>query len=191
LSNSPIKLALCGKLRSGKSLVAGYLSLMHDFQPFAFGDALKNSFHRAFPQIPRQPKPRAYYQSFGQWARATIDENVWVDATMRKVDEYLAHNQCNDRLRILIEDVRQQNEYDRLKREGFVFVRITAPDELRLERARKVGDDFAEADLTHETELLVDTFAVDYEIVNDGTVDELCAKMDTIVREIKRKGAIG
>jgi len=184
MNKPPIKLALCGKLRSGKSLVAGYLSLMHDFQPFAFGDALKNSFHRAFPQIPRQPKPRAYYQAFGQWARATIDENVWIDATMRKVDEYLAHNQCNAPLRVLIEDVRQQNEYDRLKREGFVFVRITAPDELRLERARKVGDDFTEADLAHETETFVDSFEVDYEVANDGTVDELCAKIDRILAEV-------
>ncbi|MEK4178543.1 dephospho-CoA kinase [Aeribacillus sp. FSL K6-1121] len=187
MNKPPIKLALCGKLRSGKSLVAGYLSLMHDFQPFAFGDALKNAFHRAFPQIPRQPKPRAYYQSFGQWARATIGEDVWIDATMRKVDEYLAHNQCNDPLRVLIEDVRQQNEYDRLKREGFVFVRISAPDELRLERARKVGDDFTEADLAHETELLVDTFAVDYEVLNDGTVDELCAKIDVVIRQLTEK----
>lgn len=183
MNKPPIKLALCGKLRSGKSLVAGYLSLMHDFQPFAFGDALKNAFHRAFPQIPRQPKPRAYYQSFGQWARATIDENVWIDATMRKVDEYLAQN-C---LRISIEDVRQQNEYDRLKREGFVFVRITAPDELRLERARKAGDDFTEADLAHETEVFVDTFEVDYEVANDGTVDELCAKVDVIIRQLTEK----
>ena len=189
MNKSPIKLALCGKLRSGKSLVAGYLSLMHDFQPFAFGDALKNAFHRAFPQIPRQPKPRAYYQSFGQWARATIDENVWIDATMRKVDEYLSqkHCDCNGRLRVLIEDVRQQNEYDRLKREGFVFVRITAPDELRLERARKVGDDFTEADLAHETELLVDSFEVDYEVANDGTVDELCAKVDVVIRQLTEK----
>ncbi|MEK5323347.1 AAA family ATPase [Aeribacillus sp. FSL M8-0254] len=187
MNKSPIKLAICGKLRSGKSLVAGYLSLMHDFQPFAFGDALKNAFHRAFPQIPRQPKPRAYYQSFGQWARTMIDENMWIDATMRKVDEYLAQNQCNGRSRVLIEDVRQQNEYDRLKREGFVFVRITAPDELRLERARKVGDDFTEADLAHETELLVDTFEVDYEVVNDGTVDELCAKIDVVIRQLTEK----
>jgi len=183
MNKSPIKLALCGKLRSGKSLVAGYLSLMHDFQPFAFGDALKNAFHRAFPQIPRQPKPRAYYQSFGQWARTTIDENVWIDATMRKVGEYLSQN-C---LRILIEDVRQQNEYDRLKREGFVFVRITAPDELRIERAKKDGDDFAEADLVHETETFVDSFEVDYEVANDGTVDELCAKVDKVIRQLTEK----
>lgn len=183
MNKPPIKLALCGKLRSGKSLVAGYLSLMHDFQPFAFGDALKNAFHRAFPQIPRQPKPRAYYQSFGQWARATIDENVWIDATMRKIDDYLAQN----RLRILIEDVRQQNEYDRLKREGFVFVRITAPDELRLERARKAGDDFTETDLAHETETFVDSFEVDYEVANDGKVDELCAKVDMVIRQLTEK----
>jgi dephospho-CoA kinase len=183
-----IKLALTGKLRAGKSHLANYATLFYDFQPFAFGNALKDAYHRAFPFVPREPKPRRAYQLFGQLARELIDENVWVDATMRKVNDYIAQHVCacgcacgKSSARVLIEDCRQQNEFDRLRAEGFVIVRVTAPDELRIERARKAGDDFTEADLRHETELLVDTFAVDYEIWNYGSLSELEAQFDGIM----------
>ncbi|MEX5835865.1 dephospho-CoA kinase [Bacillus velezensis] len=184
-----MKLALTAPLRAGKSQAAGYLSTYYDFQTFAFSDELKAAFHRAFPSVPEKPKPRAYYQKFGQWAREAFGENVWIDACMAKVDAYTAlfSRKCDCGLspslknRVLIEDVRQQNEYDRLRVEGFTIVRITAPEELRIERARKAGDDFDLAALDHPTEKALQTFEVDYEIVNDGTYEQLYAKMDALM----------
>ncbi|MDT9121876.1 hypothetical protein RSW84_30950, partial [Escherichia coli] len=73
-------------LRAGKSQAAGYLSMYYDFQKFAFSDELKAAFHRAFPSVPEKPKPRAFYQEFGQAARKMLGENVWIDACMAKVD---------------------------------------------------------------------------------------------------------
>jgi dephospho-CoA kinase len=187
MSSPPIKLALTGKLRAGKSYLAGYATLFYDCQPFAFGNELKEAFHRAFPNVPRNPKPRALYQKFGQWAREVFGDDVWINALMPKVNDYIAQHSCacgKSSARVLIEDCRQQNEFDRLRAEGFVIVRVNAPDELRIERARKAGDDFTEADLRHETELLVDTFAVDYEIWNNGSLSELEAQFDEIMREL-------
>ena len=54
-----------------------------------------------------------------------------------------------------------------------------------MERARKAGDDFTEADLAHDTEQWVDKFDVDFEIVNDGKLDDLCAKVDDVMSKIK------
>lgn len=137
-----MKIALTAPLRAGKSLAASYISLHYDFQPFAFGDELKDAFHRAFPHVPRNPKPRAHYQKFGQWAREAFGEDVWIDALMPKIAAYLDRHPCdcgNTALknRVIIDDCRQPNEYKRLKDEGFVFIRITAPAELRIERAKK------------------------------------------------------
>lgn len=183
-----MKLALTAPLRAGKSQAAGYLSMYYDFQKFAFSDELKAAFHRAFPSVPEKPKPRAVIK-FGQWAREAFGENVWIDACMAKVDAYTAlfSRKCDCGLspslknRVLIEDVRQQNEYDRLRAEGFTIVRITAPEELRIERARKAGDDFDLAALDHPTEKALQTFEVDYEIVNDGTYEQLYAKLDALM----------
>jgi hypothetical protein len=36
-------------------------------------------------------------------------------------------------------------------------------------------------DLAHETELAIDGFEVDYDVVNDGTVDDLKRKIDEIL----------
>ncbi len=187
-----MKLALTAPLRAGKSQAAGYLSLHYDFQTFAFGDEMKDAFHRAFPHIPRYPKPRELYQEFAQAVRKMLGENVWIDACMAKVGAYQAlfSRKCDCGLspslknRVLIEDVRQQNEYDRLRSEGFTIVRITAPEELRIERARKAGDDFDLAALDHPTEKALQTFEVDYEIVNDGTYEQLYEKLDELMAEV-------
>lgn len=177
---TPVKIAFTAKARAGKSLLSGYANLLYDFHPFAFGDALKTHFHTLFPHIPRDPKPRAHYQSFGQFCR-TIEPSVWIDATMRSVDEYLRRYPSG---RVLVEDVRQPNEFERLKAEGFVIIRINAKEELRRQRMIDAGDTFSEADLTHETEQYVDTFAVDYEIQNDGSINDMTAQFDVIAREI-------
>ncbi|QYG88323.1 deoxynucleotide monophosphate kinase family protein [Bacillus atrophaeus] len=187
-----MKLALTAPLRAGKSEAAGYLSLYNDFHTFAFGAELKDAFHRAFPHIPRYPKPRKLYQEFGQAMRKILGEDVWVNATMTKVNAYLARHTCDCgggltpmlKNRVLVEDCRQPNEYNRLRAEGFTIVRITAPTELRIERARKVGDDFDLKALEHSTELALQSFEVDYEITNDGTVEQLYAKLDALMGAI-------
>jgi hypothetical protein len=186
MSNPPIKLALIGKLRSGKSTAADYLTLFYDFQPFAFADPLKRYLHEIFPHVPREPKPRAMYQAFGQKLRE-LDPDVWVNLTMHKIDEYLRQHACDCsplKPRVVVTDCRQQNEYDRLRAEGFVFVRINADDELRIRRATEAGDNFTLDDLSHETELLVDMFPVDYEVLNNGSTAELYAQLDVIMREL-------
>jgi dephospho-CoA kinase len=183
MSNPPIKLALVGKLRAGKDTAAQYLTLFYDFHPFAFADPLKRYLHEIFPHVPREPKPRALYQAFGQKLRE-IDPDVWVNLTMHKIDEYLRQYTCDCsplKPRVVVTDCRQQNEYDRLRAAGFKFIRINADDELRIKRALEAGDDFTVHDLTHETELLVDSFDVDYEVNNNGTTPELYAQLDAIM----------
>jgi hypothetical protein len=185
MNKPPIKLAICGKLRSGKDTASQYLTLFYDFHPFAFADPLKRYLHEIFPHVPREPKPRALYQAFGQKLRE-IDPDVWINLTMRQIDDYLRLHPCECggsalKPRVVVTDCRQQNEYDRLRTEGFVFVRINADDELRIKRALEAGDDFTVHDLAHETELLVDSFDVDYEVDNNGTTTELYAQLDVIM----------
>lgn len=178
------KLALCGRLRSGKDEIGKHLYLKHSFGRVAFGDKLKELYHDIFPWEPIMPKPRAGYQFMNTMRQH--DPDVWIRHTERKVDGIIKYNvhTAHDKVGVVITDVRQQNEVDWCRNNGFTLIRITAPDELRIERAKKAGDSFTEADLCHKTESEIDGFSVDYEIVNDGTVDELKAKIDAVLEAI-------
>lgn len=184
-----IKLAVCGRIRSGKDTVSAYLEVKYGFTKFAFADDMKRLLHELFPNIPSDPKPRRAYQVFGEGLRH-LDlpgaNHVWINACMRKVDTHIWwHSEVDNRgANVVITDLRTQLEYDTLRANGFTIVRVTAPDEVRIARAISAGDDFTLHDLTHETELEIDNFEVDAEVVNDGTVDDLKAQIDAIITQI-------
>lgn len=172
----PVKIAICGPLRSGKDMATAYLSLFYGFTPYAFGDSLKAFLFEIFPNVPREPKPRHLLQRFGQIMRE-IDENVWLDACLRKVERN------NDSL-VLISDLRQPNEYERLKAEGYVIIRLHADTDVRVTRAIEAGDNFTVHDLIHETETNLDKFDVDYCVENNTTPDLLYDELDAIMFDL-------
>jgi dephospho-CoA kinase len=181
-----VKIAFTAKLRAGKDTAAQHLHIKYGFDKVAFGDALKRNVNEAFPWVYGPNKPRALLQQYGQLMRE-IDPQIWVKHVERKVNGTIDFRVSTgaERIGIIISDLRQQNEYDWCRQNGYTIIRVTAPDEDRLWRAKLAGDDFNEADLEHETESHIDGFAVDYEIHNDGSVDDLQRKVDEIM------GAIG
>jgi hypothetical protein len=177
---SVVKIALTGKMRSGKDTVANHLYIRHGFDRVAFGTALKRIAHETFPWISQSTKPRALYQQFGQLMRE-IDPDVWIKHAERAVNGAIDFrvNTGAERVGVVITDVRQENEVAWCRENGFTLIRVTAPDEVRIGRAIAAGDDFCENDLEHETEKAIDGFDVDFEIINKGTIDDLKALVDT------------
>jgi dephospho-CoA kinase len=180
-----IKIALTGKLRSGKDTVANHLYIRHSFNRVAFGDALKKNAHATFPWVSEFSKPRSLYQQFGQLMRQ-IEPDVWVKHAERAVKGAIDFNVHTgaEKVGVVITDLRQPNEYEWARANGFTIIRVTAPDEDRLFRAKLAGDDFAEADLEHETESHIDSFESDFDIVNDKDLDDLKYKIDAIMEAI-------
>jgi dephospho-CoA kinase len=183
---SVVKIALTGKLRSGKDTAANNLYIRHSFNQVAFGDALKKNAHATFPWVSEYSKPRALYQQFGQLMRQ-IDPDVWIKHAERAVKGAIDYNVNTgaDKVGVVISDLRQPNEYEWARAHGFTIIRVTAPDEDRLFRAKLAGDDFTEADLEHETESHIDGFTVDYTVVNGGTIDELTTQIDEIIAQLR------
>jgi dephospho-CoA kinase len=182
---SVVKIALTGKLRSGKDTVANHLYIRHSFNRVAFGDAMKKNAHATFPWVSEFSKPRALYQAYAQLMRQ-IEPDVWIKHAERAVNGAIDFNVNTgaEKVGVVITDLRQPNEYEWARANGFTIIRVTAPDEDRIARAKIAGDDFNEADLEHETESHIDGFAVDFEIINDGSVDELKRKIDEILEAI-------
>lgn len=184
-------IALCGELRSGKDSVGAYLSQYYGYTRFAFGDELKRYAHELFGES--DGKQRGLYQWFGQTMRER-DPGIWVRKCFENIDAvrpWIFKDQGpkfpRKDFRVVITDLRQPNEYARCRSEGYVIIRVTAPESTRITRAIQSGDTFDLRDLTHDTESHVSTFAVDYEIVNDGTLAELHANIDTIMTDITAK----
>ncbi|MEW9697974.1 adenylate kinase [Paenibacillus sp. SI8] len=190
----PVNIALTGHLRSGKDTVGAYLTERYGYTRFAFGDELKRYANDIF-DVNGSAKPRELYQWFGQTMRER-DPDVWVRKCFDKISEYRVLKERADAyrlislgrfsvsFRVVISDLRQQNEYARCRYEGFVIIRVAAPEGVRINRAIQSVDTFKLVDLHHETESHVNTFAVDYEIVNDGSVEDLYAKVDAIMAEV-------
>lgn len=193
------RIAITGKMRSGKSTVASDLVSNYRFHRIAFGDALKRYADDIFAhsdvyraeeitrpcpfggvEIVGRRKPRKLYQDFGQIMRQ-LDPNVWVHHAEMAMHVWEGYRGVNG---IVIDDLRQPNEYEWARENDFVIIRVSAYDKDRIHRAKLRGDDFDESMLSHETETHVDTFEVDYEIANDGDYDELERQMDEIMARL-------
>ena len=202
-----LKIAITGKMRSGKSELAGHLERKHGFKRVSFGESLKYyadilfADSEAFPieyeefgepcpfdgkRPKRAKKPRRLYQLFGQKMRE-LDADIWIRHAEKSAETWAELRSTRG---IVIDDLRQPNEYEWAKANGYTIIRVNANEDTRLSRARVLGDEFNSEDLRHETELHVDDYEVDYDIWNDEGVgeDELRRRVDEILAEIKAKG---
>lgn len=180
-----IKIGLAGRSRTGKSVAEKYLVDKHDCSPFDLSDEMKEEFHAKYPHIPRIPKPRKGYINYAELERFINGENYWIDKTLDFVDVVtLEAFRFNDVFKPLITGVRQPHEFKRLREEGYFIIRLSAPESVQIERCEKEGDNFSIEDLHHETETHLMTEKVDYDIVNDGTIEELHKKLDAVMLDI-------
>jgi len=201
ITTKPLRIALTGRMRSGKSFIADYIQYKYGFDRVSFAAGLKRVSDDLFAHL-YEPiyedcpfsddgkhrvgyrKPRAILQAVGQKMRE-IDEDVWIkqaEQTMR------VYENLRSTKGVVIDDLRQPNEYEWTRANGFIIIRVEASEDLRLKRAEQAGDSFSEEDLAHDTEQHAEGFSVDYTIVNDGDLDDLKRQVDEIMSEIKAKG---
>lgn len=200
-----LKIAITGKMRSGKSELAKHLERKHGFERVSFGSALKYyadilfADSEAFPieyeefgepcpfdgeRPKRAKKPRRLYQMFGQKMRE-LDADIWIRHAEKSAQAWAELRSTSG---IVIDDLRQPNEYEWAKDNGYTIVRVNANEGDRIQRAERAGDEFDLESLEHETETHADSFEVDYEINNDSDKEALRRKVGEILSEIKAKG---
>lgn len=170
-----MKVAIMGKLRSGKTTATNYLALQLGCEPMDFSDALKDAVAIMYPQN-KEKKDRTLLQSVGQHMRK-LDSDVWVNALLHKVNTSNYRNS-------VITGLRQENEHKALKENGYHIIKIECPQNIRVERALKSGDKMTKENLEHETEKKLDSLESDYTVTNDGNKYELYSKLDEIIADI-------
>lgn len=166
-----MRIAICGKMRSGKDTIADILVDDYGFKNFKFSSGITSIIDEYFSDdVTKKRKMREHYQRIGQSMRK-LDQNVWVNHTKGEINRYLNLN--GEGSDIVVSDLRQKNEYDFLKRNGFIIIKIESDRQNRIRRAMDVNDAFHTSALDHETELSVEDITEDYLIENNGTLEDL------------------
>jgi hypothetical protein len=177
-------IGLCGAAGAGKNSVAERLCLEHQFVPLAFADPLYAAVSAITGLTVEQLQdrslkenalgfigcsPRRLLQTLGtDWGRNMIHPEIWVMATMRKIEEHTEFNFC-------ITDVRFANEAAAVKARGGVVWRVIRPGFSTL----------AGSTASHESERGIPDEYVDGEIVNSGSLLQLSAAVDCAIRGLQ------
>lgn len=203
-----IKIAITGKMRAGKDTVYSILkeelelalNKVNNFtagvfitNQHTFGGHLKYFAELLFPEhFVAGGKPRQLFQEFGQSMRQ-IDEDVWVKKADQAIQNKLKSTHADVHISY-ITDLRQPNEYEYCKGNGFFILRVNATDDVRLARMKADGDNFTKEHLHHETETYVDGYEVDYDIYNNFTtqngLEELRKEVKQLVKIILEREGI-
>lgn len=166
-------IGFCGKAGAGKSTAAAYLAERHGFVRVRFADPLKDMLRALglnereiegdLKEMPcdllKGTSPRRAMQTLGtEWGREIIHSDLWINAWSRRV---------NGLARVVVEDVRFNNEAMAIKRAGGKLCRIVRPTVSSIA-----------SDHTSEKQGL----AVNFDFVNDGGIGALEAKIDRLMR---------
>lgn len=152
-------IGLIGLAGSGKDTAATALTKMGYWRN-AFADALKDMAYQFGWDGKKDARGRALLQDLGMAARK-YNPNFWIEQNSWPPDgkEFSVRN--------VYTDVRFQNEADRIRAHGGVIIRIVRPGIIAQE---------------HESELKQADIPADYEIVNDGSIEDLHNKIRNLIK---------
>ena len=124
-----MRIAVTGKMCSGKTTLCNYLcELEPRFQIFSFGKKVKDVAKDLFNMT---EKDRSLLVNIGSKMRE-IDPDVWTKYVLKQT-EGLTH--C------IVDDLRYQNEYEALVKNGFKIIQLNISDELQESRIKMVYPD--------------------------------------------------
>lgn len=173
----PVLVGLCGKKGSGKDEAYKILNRIYNYQNVKFAGPLKDML-RALLKVQNIPSditermiegdlkevpsfylggktPRYIMQTLGtEWGRVLIDSKLWINAF---------HNSLrldDPKMRYACTDVRYQNEGDVIHDLGGFIIRLNRNTD---------NNNFS----SHSSETEIDSLVVDYEIDNNGTLEDL------------------
>lgn len=117
-----MKIAICGVMCSGKTTLADYIvSKNLNYHKTSFANKVKELAVELFGM---ECKNRKLLIDIGTKMRE-IDENVWVNYTIKECQQY--ENS-------IIDDLRNKNEFDILKKEKWIVIKLVLDEQLQKER---------------------------------------------------------
>tara|TARA_Y100000389_G_scaffold202779_1_gene249171 strand:- start:12498 stop:13058 length:561 start_codon:yes stop_codon:yes gene_type:complete len=168
-----MKIAISGKMGSGKSFVAEKIVEEFGYYKTALAAKVKELAGELFDM---KYKNRGLLINFATKMRE-IDSYVWINCVLRETKD-ISDN-------IVLDDLRLQNEYETLKSKGWFLIKIDIPEEIRLHRlVEKYGTKFVEhqnhfQSFTENDVVTMNDNCFDLVIKNDDDMTELFEKIRT------------
>ncbi len=181
------KIAIIANIASGKDTLADLILENEQYKKMKLGKYIRQHvdlFSDALG-IPYNER-RSYYQEYAESMRLNVfRETIWLEVALSEFE---------DTDSIVCADTRKFLEYDYLKKQGFTFIAIDAPRELREELVMK-RDGALPTGFDHVTETqcseLIETIKTGrregYVVENTGTYEEFienCNKMILMLKEV-------
>lgn len=117
-------------------------------------------------------------------AMRAIDPDVWCNALIKTLGPQRIDYARRMRRHCVIDDCRFHNEYWALKAEGFVFVRVTADEDVRVRRLQANGKAITIEQMQSPSECELDDISADWTIANNGDYDTFIAAVAQVVGRI-------
>ena len=156
----PIDVGFIGLAGAGKDTAALAL-IAHGWRRVAFADKLKSlAFYFGWDGC-KDEKGRKLLQDLGMAARA-YNCDFWINQAFLNV-----HKMRVALIPCVYTDVRFQNEADYVRGRGGIIIRIKKP--------KQISSD------SHESELNQYDIVADYDVVNEGTIEDLHKKIIDIL----------
>jgi len=141
-----VKIAICGKMGTGKSTVADFIVKTFSFHRASFAAKLKEIARDLYGM---QKKDRELLQRLGDATRQ-IDPACWARYLLRNIKHYP---------RVVIDDLRFVNETKLVREAGFKIVKLVCDEKVRLSRC---VTGMTPETMQHPSETEVDLLAYDY-----------------------------
>jgi hypothetical protein len=207
IAHAPV-IGLIGQAGSGKTAVRNILCMnIGVLKPLSFATPLKNMTYRLIesalpknwhtsvadylssPELKNAPipfllnlTPRQLMQTLGtEWGRNTVHQDLWVALAAQRVERFITSTFAGTALgpKVVFDDVRFQNEADMIRTFGGVIVRVYRPDNPNA------------IDKSHASEQEASSLEADLVLVNDGTLEDLVAKVSAIWPPTQPKSKAG
>ena len=171
-----MKIAIIGKMGSGKSTCAKYLEDKYNFKIHSFGGPVKKYAKEIFNQ---KDKNRELIQTFAQKIKE-IDNDVWV--------KYLINN-INHADNIVVDDLRFPNEHSVLKKEGFTIIKLTISEKFQEKRIKQTYPDNYLSHLNRRydvSESFTDSLNADYHFnISESSENNYEEFLDNIIKNLR------
>ena len=158
------KIAIIGKICSGKSFLANYLVENYNFKKYSFADPLKKIAKEYYNM---KNKDRILLQDLAEKMKE-IDKNVFVNYLVNKIDK---------EENVVIDDLRFENELLELKKNNFTIIKLKINRTNQLNRYCKLYNKRDINRLNHDSEIemeFLDKDLIDYELEsNEYLLDEM------------------
>ena len=124
-----MKIAITGKMCSGKSTLAQIIKETHrDYIIYSLGQKVKDVAKDLFNMT---EKDRTLLTSIGTKMRE-IDSEVWINYIIK---------QTEGKTHCIVDDLRYQNEYEALSKNGFTIIQLVIDPEIQKGRIKEVYPD--------------------------------------------------